>query len=150
MEEQEFKQTYHELNQRPCVFEKTILLNCGACGQAQKVYLAEREGVGCHSPNDYARCSALSEALQYNARFVLRLAHSTPELPHAKAVKVQCGGLLGLQHALAPDANAEYIADICRLIQQALSAYGSLEQFPYQEAVRFMAHFQPRRARRSV
>lgn len=145
MEEREFRQTYHELNERPCVFEKAILLNRGGCSRCRRVYLAEREGAACMSLADHLQCAAVSEALHHNARFALRLPKGDETLPHAKEVKVQCGGLLGLQQALDPEAAAEYVADIHQLLSQALARHGDLEQLPYQQAVRRIVHYQARR-----
>jgi len=85
-----------------CAFERALLTRCAACSCARPVLLAERESIGCASPDPSARCRAYHQQLRAGARFALRIEHSGP-LPFGKAVRLQCGGLLGLRDALASE-----------------------------------------------
>lgn len=143
--EQEFKRTYFTLNQRPCPFEKAILSSRCNCSQSQRLYLAEREGITCISEEIYSLCSVLLEQLCIKAQFALKLMRTGEPLPHAKAMKVQCGGLLGLQTILQnKSSDNQHVEDISTLILQAITTFKQFEQLPYQEIVKFISTYQVR------
>ncbi|MEE8428281.1 MAG: hypothetical protein V3S33_02100 [Gammaproteobacteria bacterium] len=148
MEENEYKKTYNAINQRRCVFEKAILSRRCDCALATRFYLADREGIGCSSAKAQSICQALLQQLRKNAMFALKVTHIGASLPHAKEIKVQNGGVLGLQHALYPEmANDEHVADIQAVVTAALTRYGGLEEFPFAEIVKAIVAFEGRRKR---
>ncbi|MFQ5643706.1 MAG: hypothetical protein ACE5FQ_08400 [Thiogranum sp.] len=145
VEEDEYRSTYHSVNERRCVFEKAILSQRCACALSTRFYLADREGIACDSAITHRRCTRLIALLRENARFALRVTFLEGELPHAKEIKVQTGGLLGLQKLLRPDLDRENVVDVSALTVLGESTYGSLEQFPYQEIVKSIVAFEGRR-----
>ena len=148
MEEQEYRATYHALNQRRCVFEKAINSRRCNCAQSARFHLADREGVACESASGNALCIALLDALRHNARFSLHITHADGPLPHAKEIRVQIGGLLGLQRLLHPDlAEAGSVQNINGLATEALARYGRIENLPYELIVQTLASFEGRRKR---
>lgn len=145
MDEEEFQQAREMLNQCPCPFEKTILSNRCGCAKFQRLNIAEREAAACISPAAQARCVVLLEHLYQNARFALKQRRIEEPLPHAKAMKVQCGGLLGLAVALSEDAKAlSPVDNIDRLLVQALDTFGEMKDLPYQDIVKFISNYQVR------
>jgi len=143
--EHEFRQTYYMLNQRPCPFEKAILSSRCACTKSQRLHIAEREGITCTAVEIYPLCLMLLEQLCENAQFTLKIKQPSEPLPHAKAVKVQCGGLLGLQAVLQSESTEiQYVQDISALIIQAITTFGKFEQLPYQEIIKFISAYQVR------
>jgi hypothetical protein len=58
-------------------------------------------------------------------------------------VKVQCGGLLGLQDALEGGA-ADAVADVAGLLTELAARFGGLESFPFETVVRRIAHYKHR------
>lgn len=146
MEENEFKKTYRAVNNAPCVFAKAILRRCCTCSRSQKLFIAEREAVSCLSPGGRQRCEEVLEVLRDKASFALKQSHIVGPLPHAKELKVQCGGMLGLQESLTHQAS-ELVADIHQLLEQSFEEYGSAEALPYSEVVRTITSFQPRNKR---
>lgn len=145
MDEKEFKKAFKDVNDAPCVFAKAILRRCCQCSRAQKLFLAEREAVACKSPGARQRCAEVLEVLHGKAIFALRLSHAESVLPHGKELKVQCGGMLGLQQALLPErTEAETVDDINGLLEEAIKDYGSVEALPYGEVVKGITSFQPR------
>jgi hypothetical protein len=146
MDEKEFKQFYYELTQLACIFEKAILSTCGACEKSEKIYIAEREGVACSSKNDCDKCRILFEKLSEKAQFALKLQHPVFPLPHNKAMKVQCGGLLGLSSVLEPQPlNTRKIENIYAIVTQTFEKFEQLENLPYGEIVKFITHYEPRK-----
>jgi hypothetical protein len=47
MDQDAFRQTYQDINERFCAFEKAILTLQCQCSEAHKFCIAEREGVHC-------------------------------------------------------------------------------------------------------
>ncbi|MCE5180690.1 MAG: hypothetical protein LLG15_02715 [Betaproteobacteria bacterium] len=146
MDEQAFRETCRVVNPLACPFEKAILIcQCG-CREAGRINIAEREAINCLDVAALEDCTQLLGLLRHNAAFALKLTHIDEVLPHAKHVKVQCGGLLGLQGVLQPESAEEtQVADIRGLVLAAQTRFGSLQELPYSEIVRGIAGFQARR-----
>jgi len=149
VEEDEYRSTYHGVNQRRCVFEKAVLTRRCSCLCSTRFYLADREGIACDSAPAHDRCSRLLELLRENSRFALKITSLEAELPHAKEIRVQNGGLLGLQRVLRPELDDSSVIDIAALTLLGVSTYGSLQQFPYQTIVKSVTNFEGRRRPRS-
>ncbi len=150
MDENEYRQIYHNVNQRKCVFEKAIVARRCTCSKAQRFHLADREGVSCLDAGGNHTCSRLLEILHHKTGFALHLTRPTSRLPHAKEIKVQIGGMLGIQKLLYPEkAQPQAVEDIFRLTQEALHRFGRLEALPYEEIVRSIVNFKGRERHRS-
>lgn len=149
MDEQEFKEVYQSVNESRCVFEKAILTRRYGCDYLRKINIAEREAAGCQNPAALQQCQQLLQLLRRNAAFALKLTHISGPLPHAKEIKVQCGGILGLRQALGQPGNeSTEPINIHGCLRQALEAFGSLDELPYDEIVKSITHFEGRRRRR--
>lgn len=150
MDETEYRQTYHEVNERRCVFEKAINARRCSCSLSQRFNLADREGVSCTDQSGCNRCKQLLELMRNNARFALQMTNVPGPLPHAKEVKVQIGGMLGLQKLLQPELkDDDRVHDINGLAETALQQYHSLDKLPYSEIVKSIVNFEGRLRRRS-
>ena len=158
MDEDQYRKTYQEVNQQRCVFEKLILLRYGSCQNAEKLFLAEREAMACHSTAGQTQCLQLLNELRQNARFSLHLTSLDGPLPHAQEIKVQAGGIFGLQQALKKEdtANTANLSDeklrfdeeqkkpidnVSQVIEQGLDKFGDFSNFPYSEIVKSILHF---------
>ncbi|MEN8217423.1 MAG: hypothetical protein ABFS56_13860 [Pseudomonadota bacterium] len=140
MDEHEFQQTRERLNQCPCPFEKAILSSRCGCAKCQRLNIAERETAACVSHTAQARCAVLLDQLYQNARFALKQPRIEGPQSHAKAMKVQCGGLFGLATVLSEGP----VENIHALVTQAVERFGSLEALPFSEIVKFISHYQIR------
>ncbi len=132
MDESVFRQMLTGLNERPCPFGKSILTGCAGCSKAEKRNIAEREVVACTSDTAHERCIALRDLLRNNFTFALGRLHIDGPLPHAQEMRMQCGGLTGLQLVL--DDNGERI-DIDCLLTRSQQKFGELADFPYSSIV---------------
>lgn len=147
MDENAYKETYQALNRNECPFEKALIICRHACRNARRIGIGERVAVGCVEPAAQATCKELLALLHRNAAFALHVT-DTDVLPHAKELKVQCGGLRGLFQAVEPDAEAgALIEDIADLVAQAIADFDSLDKLPYSEIMRAVAHFEARKRR---
>jgi hypothetical protein len=149
VEEDEYRSTYHALNRRRCAFEKAVLSHRCACTCSTRFYLADREGISCDSEAARQHCVRLVTLLRRNARFALRITSADAELPHAKEIKVQNGGLLGLQRVLRPDLTTDTVHDVVTLVSLGRRTFGCLEHFPYRQIVKSIVSFEGRRRPRS-
>lgn len=150
MDEGAYRNTYQEVNPTQCVYERSILTNQCRCSQGEKFCLAEREAARCNNPGAQQQCSALLDLLFQQARFALKSFEDRNNMPYNKVVRIQVGGLRGLQHALQPDEPHEgLIDDVHDLIQRAKAQFGGLEQLPFSQIMQQIASYQTRtRSRR--
>jgi len=141
-----FRETYHAINERFCPYEKSILTNNCRCGEAHKFCIAEREGVHCRSDEAQAQCLDLLETLRVRARFALKATDGAAALPHAKAMRVQVGGLRGLVAALEPEKPVPAkIDDIHEVVRAAVGRFGSFTQLPFQVIIQHIAAYKGRK-----
>lgn len=136
-----YKSVRGEINRLPCVFEKTLLARHAVCGLAANRAIGEREVIACTSPLARAECGQLSGLLREKSAFTLKLANTQRILTHAAAMKIQCGGLQGLQGLLDPEAPAP---DVRRLVLLGRERFGDIGTFPFSEIVKGVAAFRLR------
>ncbi|WP_295539399.1 hypothetical protein [uncultured Thiohalocapsa sp.] len=151
MDQDAFRDTYNAVNERRCPYEKSILTGHCACARAKRFCIAEREGVHCTADDAQARCLAFLEYLRAQARFALRTPQGHGALPHAKAMRIQVGGLRGVRAALAEEQPAagdaaEPVEDVYGLLEAAVQRYGGLAALPYQHIIQQIAAFKGRQS----
>lgn len=145
MDEKHYKETYSNINPTRCVFEKAINSRVCNCSKSQRFNLADREGVACTSKSYLNRCEKLLAQLHDNARFALQRLDLN-QLGHAQEIKIQNGGLLGLQREFNDQQKVE---DVQAVITDAVKKYNSIEDFPYSTIVQVISAYQirPKRTR---
>lgn len=168
MDEDKYRALYKEMNPNRCYFEKLLLLRYGGCEQAKKLFLAEREAFACDSEDAQHQCFKVLEYLRSNARFALQMTQVDGPLPHAKEIKVQVGGLFGLQQLLSHqnltqtevlnDDDAKFgdqsqehapIENVFAVVNEAITEYKTLDSIPYNELVKAIVNFKiPERKRK--
>jgi hypothetical protein len=149
MDEDAFRNTLQALNRDDCLFEKAIVICRHACRHARMIGIGERSVVGCSAPAAREKCQELLALLHSNATFALHLS-DTSRLAHGKEIRVQCGGLQGLQQALAAeDEEIHAIPDISALVDEAETNFNGLENLPFSRIVRAIVHYEARKRRRT-
>jgi hypothetical protein len=128
-----------------CVFAKALLARAAVCELAQRRSLGEREIVQCSSVVARTNCGTLAALMHERARFALRLPSPGHPMIHAQALRLHCGGLLGLKQALGAEQ-----AEVHAMVGVAQERYGSLMQLPWDVIVRSIAGWQPHRRRGTV
>jgi hypothetical protein len=132
MDEAAFRQVLSEAIERPCTFEKALQTRCVTCNLAGRIQIAEREVVACRNADSLSRCTALHDLLRHNFSFALKKATDDTVLSHAQEMRVQCGGLRGIQLVLNGHCETE---DVDALLADILRRWGSLDDIPYSEVV---------------
>lgn len=142
MEEIAFMHTLESVHAKPCAFEKAILSRRCACVLQLKRSVAEREMVACGNDKERETCSALLGLLRQNSAFALKLTHVVLPLSYAQEVKVQCGGLLGLQQEMGGE---ELVNNVTALVNSARDRFGGFEELPYSRIMQSVATYQLRK-----
>jgi len=132
MDETAFRQKLSGMIERPCTFEKAILARCVECKRSERIQIAEREAVACQNQASLSRCTSLHGHLRHGFAFALKNVREDAALSHAQEMRVQCGGLLGLQHVF--NGNAE-VGNADALLESVLQRWGELAALPYSEVV---------------
>jgi hypothetical protein len=146
MDENNYRQTYREFNDLPCVYEKAILQQCCTCRRARHFNLAERIGVACSDPDSQGQCREFLGTLQQKSVFALQIPGPIDsELPHSKKIKIQCGGIIGLQQIEKLQIGDR---DVNALLDRAIEVFGDLQSLPFEELVRGVVSFEGRRRKR--
>lgn len=151
MEEGEYRSTYHNVNRQRCIFEKSVLSRRAGCAYAHRFCLADREGVSCQDKGAQMLCKQVLDNLRENALFALQLKRLEGPLPHAREMKVQLGGLTGMQQALGLQHDAdETIDNIHYIISSIIEKYGEIDALPYNEIARAVSAIKSRKRARSL
>jgi len=149
VDEDAYRQIYREVNDRQCLYEKAILSTQCNCALMRKICLAEREAVHCEDKEAHGNCAAFLDILRQKGRFALSAREQNRPLPHAKAMRLQVGGLRGLHAAVHPDQPIPVpIPDIHGLLREAQERWHSLDALPYQVVVQEIASWEGRKPRR--
>ncbi|MCP5269632.1 MAG: hypothetical protein H6932_00175 [Burkholderiaceae bacterium] len=127
---------------RGCVFSRALLARAAGCDCVTRRALGEREVLECSQPVARTNCSLLRALMRERARFALKLPTGEAPLMHAQVLRLQCGGLLGLQQVLGTGR-----ADVHHLVAEAQARHGSLTALPWDAIVATMRGWQPRRRR---
>jgi hypothetical protein len=128
MDETTYRQVLSANIPEACPFEKSILSSCAACSKAYKRNIAEREVVACKDNEALDQCIELRDLLRQNFTFALGRPHIDGPLPHAQEMRMQCGGLKGLQFSLD---ETDEVRDVASLVAMARQKFGELAVFPY-------------------
>jgi NAD(P)-dependent dehydrogenase (short-subunit alcohol dehydrogenase family) len=127
-----------------CVFAKALLARSAQCAVAVRRSAGERELLDCGSAVARINCATLAGLMHERSRFALRLPGPGHPMIHAQALRLHCGGLAGVRHALGADD-----ADVHALVTLAHQRHGSLTALPWGEIVPRIVAWQPRARRRS-
>jgi hypothetical protein len=125
-----------------CVFSRALLARSAVCERAARRSVGERDLIECTTPVAHINCSTLAALLHERSRFALRLPGPGHPIVHAQALRLQCGGLAGLQQALGAEQ-----ADVHRMVGLAQQRHGSLTELPWEAVVRVIKQWPARRPR---
>lgn len=127
-----------------CAFSHTLVAGSFGCSRASTVTKRDGPHTVCADGTAALRCAELFEAFKEAALPVFEVPDDLEQMPHSVPVKIQFGGLLGLQGALNPgDGGA--IADIHALVGGALRYYGDIDSIPCADFTQIMTSYQVKR-----
>jgi len=133
-----------------CPFSSTLARDTFGCTQAERIIRRGGTEFSCRDPAAHARCLQLFGQLKAVALSAFGVEDDLTQMPHSVLVKIQFGGLLGLQRitrAHPPDASR--VEDIQALVTAAVTRFEDLEAVPCEQLAGDMkAYSLSRRSRR--
>ena len=112
-----------------CPFSATLVRNDYGCARARQVIRRGGTEFVCDSSAAHDRCRTCFASCKQVTLEHLGLEDDLTVVPQATLVKVQFGGLAGLQRITAPDTVR--IDNIDNLLAHALERFGSVQEIPY-------------------
>lgn len=147
MNENEYRAALESVNPNRCVFEKAVFTTLCECQFAHRFVIADRQGLNCRNIIKRHQCGELIAVIRKMSTFLMQQADTGQSLPHAKALRLQTGGLLGVQEAVFPSFDTEKINDVSSTVDAARSRFGEFKRIPADIVVRRVAGFSLRRRR---
>ena len=131
-----------------CPFSAPLVTHQFGCPRAQEVVRRGGAEIDCTEAAAAGRCEQLFTRLKAVALPAFGVEDDLLSMPHSVLVKIQHGGLLGLQRLLAgaPTA-AERVADVYALVADAYARYGHGDAIPCDQVVADMTAYKPRARR---
>jgi len=114
-----------------CPFSATLVKADFGCRQATPIVRRGGAEIACADSDAHSRCSRLYQCMKDAALPEFGVADDLLEMPHGVQVKIQFGGLSGLQritHAAAEQSAT--VEDIDALVQAAVDRYAGVEAIP--------------------
>lgn len=148
VDERQYRQTYRDVNPTPCPYERSILTPYCACEKSQHILIAERESGSCSAAEMQKNCQSYLRYVRSKASFTLKETRRNEPLAYSKEMKIQCGGLLGLQSIMG-HSDGQTIENVYQLMSKALKQYSCFEELPIEPVLRAINQFQIRRRRGS-
>ena len=143
VDEDAYRTAYMESAGPRCPFTPLLLGRRAACSRASRFLLAEREGITCNDPEAVEGCAALFAALRGCAGFTVATPDPDTVLPHGAVLRIQGGGLCGVQRALKGDDAPARVEDIDAL-RVRLEIRGGVERLPTAVLVREIGAYRTR------
>ena len=131
-----------------CPFSAPLVTHQFGCTNAQEVVRRGGAEIDCTDAEAAHRCEQLFLRLKAEALPAFGVEDDLLSMPHSVLVKIQHGGLLGLQRVLAgaPTA-AGHVADVHALVTDAYARYGQGDAIPCGQFVVDMTAYKPRARR---
>lgn len=130
-----------------CPFASPITSGRAACSLAREVVRRGGSEYDCQTEAAHRRCSALFARLKAAGLAAFEVDDDLTQMPHSVLVKVQGGGLAGLQRRLGGDPG--WIDDIDALVERALAHWHGLDAIPTEALAAEMLDYKlARRTRR--
>jgi hypothetical protein len=119
-----------------------------ACSQGQAMTVRNTPEVHCRDEQALVVCQGLAERLKTAGLAAFDMPDDLTSTPHTVYLKIQYGGLLGLQadSGLAVPVEGE-IADVHALVDSVTAQGGGLDAIDYAALTGRMTSFKPKRRR---
>ncbi len=126
-----------------CAFNGTLMGGGFGCDQAEQVIRRAGPDIACQSQAAHERCEQLFQRMKTAALPAFGVEDDLLSMPHSVLIKVQFGGLLGLQRQTGD--LAAVVNNVHALVDQALLKHGNLEAIPYSSLVQDMTSYKLKR-----
>ncbi len=122
-----------------CAFSNTLITNQFGCEKGAQVVRRGGPDIACTSDVAHQRCEKLFQKMKAAALPAFGVEDDLLSMPHSVLVKIQLGGLLGLQRFLNSGAvGSAEVKNVHLLVNQAVEKYDNLDVVPYPALVEDM------------
>lgn len=131
-----------------CAFSNTLVTSLFGCEKAEQVTRRGGPDVVCASDEAHQQCEKLYERMKQAALPAFGVEDDLLSMPHSVLMKIQFGGLLGLQRlqGYGTDESA-VVRNIHGLVGRAIGKHGGLDAIPCQAFVEDMTSYKLKRRR---
>ncbi len=134
------------MSEHKCPFSAPLVTRQFGCTVSQEVIHRGGTEINCTDAAAHARCDRLFQHLKAQALPAFGVEDDLLSMPHSVLVKIQYGGLLGLQRLLRADPHvAERVENIHALVTESTLRFG--DQMPCAQLVDDITAFKPRARR---
>lgn len=136
------------MEEHKCAFSNTLVTNQFGCEKGAQVTRRGGPDVVCASDEAHQQCEKLFQRMKQTALPAFGVEDDLLSMPHSVQMKIQFGGLLGLQrlHDKGADESA-VVKNIHGLVGQAIGKHGGLDAIPCQAFVEDMTSYKLKRRR---
>ncbi len=131
------------MEEHKCAFNATLMGDQFGCAHAQHVVRRGGPDIACTDNAGHERCQRLFGLLKASALPAFGVEDDLLSMPHSTLVKIQFGGLLGIQRLLGSSDGA--VADINSLVERAGQHFGGLDVIPCQDVLADITSYKTRR-----
>jgi hypothetical protein len=134
------------MDEYKCAFSSTLVSNLFGCDKAEQVTRRGGPDIACTSDAAHQRCEQLFQRMKAAALPAFGVEDDLLSMPHSVLVKIQHGGLLGLQRLLEPGAaGSAAVQNVHALVDQTVGKYGNPDVIPCPALVQDMTSYKLRR-----
>ena len=133
------------MEERKCPFSAPLVTKQFGCVHAKEVIHRGGTEIACINADAQPRCDRLFQRLKAVALPAFGVEDDLLSMPHSVLVKIQYGGLLGLQRLLS--GPADRVENIDALLQQAQTKWGDIETISCDPLVADITAYKPRSRR---
>ena len=130
-----------------CPFSAPIVKQDFACQHAQEIIRRGGSEIACQQSDAHGICMGLHAAIKASALQAMGLEDDLLSLPHNVLVKIQYGGLLGLQHLISGTQD-DTVGDIASLVSEVKSRFNAPENIPLDTVNKTIIDFKTQRRRK--
>ena len=135
-----------KVDDNPCVFALTQVSNQFDCENARLVTRRAGPDISCRSASMSQKCTLVYEHLKKTGLDEFGYEDDLTQVPHGVWVKIQFGGLLGLQESVL--GIQDKIENISALVTLAENEYGVIDDIPFAKFVTTMRGYKTRKRKR--
>ena len=131
-----------------CPFSAPLITRQFACTLAQEVIHRGGAEINCMDVAAQSSCTQLFQNMKQEALQAFGVEDDLLSMPHSVLVKIQYGGLLGVQRVLRAEPQvAESVKDVQALVAEAVARFGGAAGIPCAPLVADITAYKPRTRR---
>ena len=133
-----------------CPFSATLARDDFGCKHATKIIRRGGTEIACQLEKAHLRCTGLFQGLKDVALPAFEVEDDLLQVPHGVLVKIQFGGLLGLQRiSNNSDPEQPGIRDINTLVKSSVDIFTTIDAIPFESIIEDISAYKlPRRRKR--